>query len=76
LEDGKEELLRLRIVKEIPENLVSDLKDRLESNAFNVLSFLLNLVGKNVSYFATFERAGRPISKAGTSESDYCGLTD
>ena len=66
LEDGKEEIQRLKLVKEIPKNLAPGLKDRLEANAFNVLGCLLNLVGENVSYFATFERAGRAISKTGT----------
>jgi hypothetical protein len=66
LEDGKEEIQRLKLVKEIPENLEHGLKDRLEANAFNVLGSLLNLVGKNVSYFATFERFGPAVSKTGT----------
>lgn len=67
LEDGKEEIQRLKLVKEIPDNLSPGLKDRLEANAFNVLACLLNLVGENVSYYATFERAGKAISKTGIS---------
>jgi len=66
LEDGKEEIQRLRLIKEVPENLAPGLKDRLEANAFTVLACLLNLVGENVSYYATFERAGRAVSKTGT----------
>ena len=66
LEDVKEEIQHLKLVKEIPENLALGFKDRLEENAFNVLGSLLNLVGENVSYFATFERAGCAISKTGT----------
>ena len=41
------------------------LKNRLEANAFNVLTCLLNLVGENVSYYATFEGGGRALSKTG-----------
>jgi len=53
-------------VKGIPENLSSAFKDRLEANAFNVLTSLLNLVGENIAYYATFKRVG--ISKTGTLE--------
>jgi hypothetical protein len=66
LEDGKEELQRLKLVKEIPENLSPVLKNRLEANAFNALTCLLNLVGANLSYYATFEGGGRALSKTGT----------
>lgn len=65
LEDGKEEIQRLKLVNGIPETLAPGLKDRLKANALNVLACLLNLVGENVSYYATFERAGRTISKTG-----------
>jgi hypothetical protein len=65
LKDGKAELQRLELSKEIPENLAPGLKDKLEANAFNVLTCLLNLVGENVSYYATFQRAGQAISKTG-----------
>lgn len=67
MEDAKEEFGRLVLVKEIPGDLRPGFRDRLEANAFEVLSSLLNLVGKNVSYFATFARAGRAFSKASTS---------
>jgi hypothetical protein len=63
LEDGKEEIQRLKLVKAIPEDLAPGLKNRLEANAFNVLACLLNLVGENVSYYATFEGAGWAVSK-------------
>ena len=63
MEDGKEELQRLKYVKEIRGNLPSDFKDRLEANSFNVLSCLLNLVGQNVSYYATFKGGGTAASK-------------
>ena len=66
MEDGKEELERLKLVKEIPGNLSPDFKNRLEANAFNVLTCLLNLVGANVSYYATFEGGGRALSKTGS----------
>jgi len=64
--DGKEVIQRLRLIKEVSENLNPGLKDRLEANAFNVLTCLLNLVSENVSYYATFEGAGRAVSKTGT----------
>ena len=65
MEDGKEELQLLKLVKEIPENLEPGLKNRLEANAFNALACLLNLVGANVSYYATFKAGGRALSKTG-----------
>jgi hypothetical protein len=67
LEDGKEELERLKFVKEIPESLDPDLKDRLEANAFNVLTSLLNLIGENVSYYAKL--------KIGILNAEFHGLT-
>ena len=66
MEDGKEELQRLKLVKKIPQNLSPGLKNRLEANAFNTLTCLLNLVGVNLSYYATFEGGGRALSKTGT----------
>jgi len=65
LEDGKEELQRLKYVKEIQGNLSSDFKNRLEANSFNVLTCLLNLVGQNVSYYATFKGGGKTVSTTG-----------
>ena len=41
------------------------IKSTLQANALDVLSSLLNLVGEEISYFATFQRAG--VSKAGTT---------
>ena len=71
MEDGKEELQRLKLVKEIPENLSPGLKNRLEANAFNTLTCLLNLVGENLSYYATFEGGGRALSKTGISNRTF-----
>jgi hypothetical protein len=65
LKDGKEELQRLELFKEMPESLTPGLKDKLEANAFNVLTCLLNLVGENVSYYATFQCAGQAVSRTG-----------
>jgi len=65
LKDGKAELQRLELFKEMPESLGPGLRDKLEANAFNVLTSLLNLVGENVSYYATFESAGQAVSKTG-----------
>jgi len=70
LEDAKEELERLALVKEIPGDLRPGFRDRVEANAFEILSSLLNLVGKNVSYFATFARAGRTFARTGISDLD------
>jgi len=42
-----------------------EFKKRLEAKAFNVLTCLLNVVGENLSYFATFEQGGRAVSKTG-----------
>jgi len=67
LKDGNEELVRLKLVKEIPENLHPGLKDRLEANAFDVLTSLLNLVGENVSYYAKL--------KIGILIAEFSGLT-
>jgi hypothetical protein len=60
-------LHRLELVQKIPEDVSAGFKESLEANAFNVLTSLLNLVGENISYFATFERAG--ISTTGTRSS-------
>jgi len=68
LEEGKYQLERLKLVKQIPETLSPSMNDRLEANAFNVLTCLLNLIGENVSYFATFEGAGRAVSKTGNCD--------
>lgn len=65
MEEGKEELERLKLVAEIPDDLNPKFKKRLEANAFNVLTCLLNVVAENVSYFATFEARGKAVSKAG-----------
>jgi hypothetical protein len=69
LKDGQHELERLNLVKAIPGDLALDLRAKLEANAFNVLTSLLNLVGSNVSYFATFRSAGKFMSKTGKSNS-------
>jgi len=63
LEDSKDVLHRLGLVRKIPTNLASGFEESFQANAFNVLSSLLNLVGYNISYFATFKRVG--ISKTG-----------
>ena len=68
LEDGKEALHRLELVKELQDNLSHDWKIQLEASAFNVLSCLLNLVGENVSYYATCGGGGRVLSKTGKSD--------
>jgi hypothetical protein len=60
-------LHRLELVQKIPDDLASGFKESLEANAFDVLSSLLNLVGENISYFATFKRTG--ISASGTRSS-------
>ena len=65
LKDGKEVLQRLELIYEIRDNVSPDWKNRLEANAFNVLSCLLNLVGNNVSYYATCGGGGKVVSATG-----------
>jgi hypothetical protein len=66
LDDGKDQLQRLKLVKGIPHDLAPGFKEGLEASAFNLLTSLLNLVGENIAYYATFKRAS--ISKTGTFE--------
>jgi len=68
LEEGKYQLERLKLVKQIPETLSSGKINQVETHAFNVLTCLLNLIGENVSYYATFEAAGSTVSKTGACD--------
>jgi hypothetical protein len=62
LEDCKEELQRLGLVGVVREDLAPAWKEKLEANAFNVLACMLNVIGENVSYYAT-RSSGRFVSK-------------
>jgi hypothetical protein len=52
LKDSEHELQRLAMVKSIPDD-VKYMKEIIEMNALGVLEAILNLVGQQLSYFAT-----------------------
>ena len=55
---------RLKLLMEMPGDLNTGLKNRLEANALHVLACPLNVVGENVSLFCDFRKGeGKPFRR-------------
>jgi hypothetical protein len=54
LTDGLEEIQRTKLVKSIPDQCAEDAN--VHPKAFNVLTSLLNLIGEQIRYVATFRQ--------------------
>ena len=54
LTDGLEEINRTKLVKSIPDHCARDAN--VQPKVFNVLTSLLNLIGEQIRYLATFRQ--------------------
>lgn len=52
MKDSQDELERLKLAKKLPDDF-KDIKETIHANAFGVLEALLNLIGQQLTYFAT-----------------------
>lgn len=72
LKESQSELDRLGLVASIPDNLA--IKTTVQAKAFDVLTSLLNLIGRQLSYSQTAKSTKSVGAKSGTSNADRCEL--